>query len=344
VTESISPEEIVSIQDEVAESYGVESDDITIDVVYETTGSISIELLDDTLTDEELEETIEDELAALLGVHEGNIAVTIEDGLARYTITSDSADSAQDIQDLIREPSSIDALTTAIVANVPVNVASVEVDEDIEIEIIVTVDTTSAENNLENSARELEEAFEQQGFTAQADNVFITAAPTVIPTRLPSLAPISAIPSALPTITGAVSSVSMSGPTSGDISSDEVSVIETELAQIYGVDVSDIETDVTYITSGVLDVSIPDEISEIDAINALLDSISDVLGVHSSDVLVTIADDGTVTYSVTGASFEEANTLQTDLSEADFVSQVTENLVESGFDITVASNVANDNV
>eukprot|EP00493_Phyllostaurus_siculus_P003001 UN03014 len=85
VTESISPEEIVSIQDEVAESYGVESDDITIDIVYETTGSIAIEIIEDTLTDEQLEEAIEDEISALLRIHEGNVAVAIEDGVARYT-------------------------------------------------------------------------------------------------------------------------------------------------------------------------------------------------------------------------------------------------------------------
>ena len=174
--------------------------------------------------------------------------------------------------------------------------------------------------------------------------MFITAAPTVVPTRLPSVSPVSAVPSALPTITGAVSSVSLSGPATGDISSDEVSAIKNQLAEIYGVDVSDLETDVDYVTSGVLDLTIPDDIRESDAIDALQDSISDVLGVHSSNVLVTIADDGTVTYSVTGASFEEASALQTALSEPDFVSQVTEDLVESGSDITVSSNVANDDV
>lgn len=173
-TESISSNEIISIQNEIADAYDIESDDITIDIIYETTGSIAFEIIDDTLTNEQVEETVEDEIAALLGIHEENIDVTIEDGVARYIITSDSVGSAQDIQDSIRDSSSTDALITAIIGSLPVNVTSVEVNEDIRSEIIVTVDTTGAKNNLENAARELEEAFEQQGFIAQVDSNLIT--------------------------------------------------------------------------------------------------------------------------------------------------------------------------
>ena len=129
----------------------------------------------------------------------------------------------------------------------------------------------------------------------------------------------------------------MSGPATGDISSDEISVIETELAEIYGVDVSDLETDIDYIASGVLNLTIPDDVSEIDAIITLQD-----IGVHSSDVLVRITDDGEVIYSVTGTSFEEANTLQDVLSDSEFASNLEEELIETGSDIAVVSNMANN--
>lgn len=174
--------------------------------------------------------------------------------------------------------------------------------------------------------------------------MFITAAPTVVPTILTSLSPISTIPSALPSITGAVSSVSMSGLATGDISTDELSDIETQIAEIYGVDVSDLEMNINYITSGVLNITIPDDISKSDAIKELQISTSDVLGVHPSDILVTIADDGLVTYSVIGSSFEEANALQNTLTEPSFVSNLMEDLVESTSHITVVSNVANDDI
>ena len=45
---------------------------------------------------------------------------------------------------------------------------SVNVDEEITAEVIVTVDTTGAENNLENAAETLEQSFEDQGFDAEA--------------------------------------------------------------------------------------------------------------------------------------------------------------------------------
>lgn len=170
VTESLSATEITNIADEIAESYGVEVDDIIVDVTYETTGSIVINVIDDTLTDDEISEAIEDEIAALLGIHESDIDVTIEGRFATYTITSDNAESAQQFQDVIRDPSARNDLSNAIEQNVPVNVLVIEVEEDIGSEIVATVDTSGAEHNLENAARELEEIFEQQGFTAQANS------------------------------------------------------------------------------------------------------------------------------------------------------------------------------
>jgi hypothetical protein len=239
VSKSVSETEIDNIQDEIAETYGVNVDDIVVDVVYSTTGSISLDIIDDTLSDEQLEEAIEDEIAALLGIHEGNIEINIEDGVAHYMITSESAESAQDIQDSINEPSSVVELSMAIAEALPVNVLHVDVDEDIGSEIVVTVDTSGAENNLSNSARELEQEFESQGFTAQAENVFITAAPTLIPTLTPSTSPVSATPSTTPSITGAVSSISFSGLATEDISSNDIASIEQQIADIYGVDTSD---------------------------------------------------------------------------------------------------------
>ena len=143
--------------------------------------------------------------------------------------------------------------------------------------------------------------------------MFITAAPTetpTTPTTVPSRATSSTVPSAVPTITGAISSVSMSGAVTADMDASEISDITSELSDIYGVDPSDIETTVDYVTSGTLDIIVPDDLPEAEVIESLQDSISDVLGVHSSDVVITIDDDGVVTYSVTGASYEEVSAIQ----------------------------------
>ena len=97
-----------------------------------------------------------------------------------------------------------------------------------------------------------------------------------------------------------MASVTISGTATEELAVEEIANITSELAEIYGVDPSEVETTVDYVASGTLDVTIPDDVSEEDAIAALQDSISDVLGVHTSDVVVTIEDDGTVSYSVTG--------------------------------------------
>lgn len=136
----------------------------------------------------------------------------------------------------------------------------------------------------------------------------------------------------------------MSGPATENIPFDEISFIETVIAQIYGVDVSDLNTDVDYITSGILNIVLPDDLSPDVTINALQKSISDVLDIHPNDVIISITDDGTIVYSVTEPLFETAIDLQNALSDADFALQLEEVLDESGYDISVLSNSVNEDV
>jgi hypothetical protein len=170
-------------------------------------------MLSTSLSGEEVEQALEDEIASLLGIHEGNVQVNITDGVVYYTVVSDNAELAQDIQDVLDDPESSTLIDDAIES---IDVASVNVDEEIIAEVIVTVDTSGAENNLENAAETLEQSFQNQGFDAEAENVFITAAPSFIPSRSRAFSPVTTIPSAIPTITGTVASVSISGATTED--------------------------------------------------------------------------------------------------------------------------------
>ena len=152
------------------------------------------------------------------------------------------------------------------------------------------------------------------------------------------------IPSSFPTITGSVASVSISGIVTESMSQQEVDEVTSQLAEIYGVDVNDIETTVDYVTSGTLDVTIPEDVSESEAIEVLQESISDVLGVHVKDVTVLIEDDGSVTYSIHGASVDEVEAIQNIASQDDFASQITENLVESDSDVVVEAATSNEEI
>ena len=120
--------------------------------------------------------------------------------------------------------------------------------------------------------------------------------------------------------------------------------ITSELAHIYGVDEADVETTIDYVTSGTLDVTIPDDVSEEEVISALEQSIGDVLGIHPRHVVVTIDDNGDVTYSITGATYDDVQDMQSVTSEDDFASQVTEDLNEGESGIIVDSSVSNDDI
>ena len=165
-----------------------------------------------------------------------------------------------------------------------------------------------------------------------------------MPSVTPSLSPSSATPSSTPSISGLVATVTAASVATDDISASEINDYTSSVAEFYGVDPSDVETTVDYVASGTLDITIPTDVSEEDAIEALQDSISDVLGVHSSDVVVTIDDDGIVSYSVTGGSHAEAEAIQNAAAESDFASQVTDDLVESGSTVTVESSTSNEDI
>ena len=149
------------------------------------------------------------------------------------------------------------------------------------------------------------------------------------------------VPSAVPSITGSVSSLSMSGTVSSELETSDLKDITIELADIYGVDVSDIETTVDYIASGTLDVTIPDGLSEDEAVEVLRESISNVLGVHPKDVVVTIDENGAVDYSVSGANYDEVASVQMIADQNDFATRITDELKEDGSLMSVESSTVN---
>ena len=128
------------------------------------------------------------------------------------------------------------------------------------------------------------------------------------------------------------------------MSADEISDITSEIAEIYGVDANDVETSVDYVASGTLDVTIPSGVSEEEAINALQESISDVLGVHPKDVVVTIDDNGDVSYSVTGTTYAEAEAIQNAAAEATVADQETTDFGKGTSDVTVESATSHGDI
>ena len=84
----------------------------------------------------------------------------------------------------------------------------------------------------------------------------------------------------------------------------------------------DVEITLDYVTSGTLDVTLPEDLSEEAAVQILQESVSEALGVHAKDVLIVIEEDGSVSYQVIGDSYEEVAELFTQVSSSDFVSEL----------------------
>ena len=156
VSESLPTTDLEDIQQQSANAYGVGPEYVIVEVVYQTTGSINVDIPDDVSIDE-LEESMEEKLATILGVHAGSVEVTIEEnGVATYTITSDSAESAEEANEILSQPTSQVTLDEVISDEFDASISFVDVEDGVTANVIVTIDLSGAESNLQNAAQALE--------------------------------------------------------------------------------------------------------------------------------------------------------------------------------------------
>ena len=348
VTEEISTETIDSIKEEIVKEYGVDEEDVEIEITYVTNGTMDIGDIPEGVDVNELAEALEMELAELLGLHENEVNVTIaEDGTVYYMITSDSFEEANDVQDQLNLSNTTEILNEGM-KDTPfgdeITIQDVEVADDITTEINIVVDVTDAENNLGRATENIEQTLESDefGFEAEAEHVFITAGPTSSPTIVPSEFPTTSIPSARPTITGEVWEVELTGTVDEELSEDQIDEIEKQIANEFGVDEEDIEIETKYVTEGNLDIIVPENVDEEKVIEALTDSLAEMFDVHPKDVLVTIDSDGTVSYEITSGNYTEVEDILNQMNDPNFANDLTTKIEETNSEIAEAGVVVND--
>ena len=172
VYESLDNEDVVNITNEVAESYGVDEEDVTVEIVYQTTGSLNI-TINGTTDEDALAEALEDEIASVLGIHESSVEVTVENGTATYVITSATAEDASESIEIMGKSNVSAIIQDSVEDDFPVNIEDVVVKEDITAEIIVTVDTGDASENLDDAALDVTDVLNSYGYVATAEsNIF----------------------------------------------------------------------------------------------------------------------------------------------------------------------------
>ena len=140
---------------------------------------------------------------------------------------------------------------------------------------------------------------------------FVTSAPSGSPTATPTHVPSSTVPSAAPTITGSVVFVELSKQVTASLTEEEVSAIVESAEEEFGLFPDNVDAVVTYSVTGTVDVSFEGDYDEQELVEALQESLATSLGVHESDVIVSVdPETGVISYVVTSETAEAAVALQ----------------------------------
>ena len=322
VTTGLTQEALSDIADDLAGVYGVDVDEIELTTMYVATGTLDVAIPDD-VPEEEALAAIEEALAESLGVHVSDVVVTLgDDGVVSYQISGSSYEDVAVLQELASESEFVNSLNDDLVEKeIGISVSSIAADPAIEVVISATVDATTATpvDNPEIAVASLTTAYGLSN--SNVENVFITAAPTFVP----SVSPVTSVPTGVPSITGLIVSVEVGRATTEALSNEEVSELVDTVAEAYGVNVADVHTDIEYVTSGSLAISIPDDLSIEEAESIVAEMLSNTLGVPSDSITVSVdPTSGLVTYSIAVDDYETSEELQGVLSQANVVDLLNE--------------------
>ena len=173
--EVFTADEVSSLGSQLAADYGVDVDDVTIEPTYTVTGSIDVDDIPEDVSESELEAVLEQSIADTLGVHSKDVTVTVDPstGEVTYAVTSDSDVTATSIQETLESPVFEDALTEEITTAIPTaTVSSVTSNDEIEMELAVTIDASESTTDVEEANAQFVAEFENQGFSAESESKF----------------------------------------------------------------------------------------------------------------------------------------------------------------------------
>ena len=173
--EVFTADEVSSLGSQLAADYGVDVDDVTIEPTYTVTGSIDVDDIPEDVSESELEAVLEQSIADTLGVHSKDVTVTVDPstGEVTYAVTSDSDVTATSIQETLESTVFEDALTEEITTAIPTaTVSSVISNDEIEMELAVTIDASESTTDVEEANAQFVAEFENQGFSAESESNF----------------------------------------------------------------------------------------------------------------------------------------------------------------------------
>ena len=127
--------------------------------------------------------------------------------------------------------------------------------------------------------------------------------------------------------------------TTSELSPSEIDDITNSVVEAFNVSTGDVSTDVTYVATATLDLSIPEGTSEEEVVDAVTSTIAELLNVHPKDVTITSVnlETGEVEYEVASENFANAEIVQDALDELT-ESQIEDQIQETIPEATVTRN------
>ena len=107
----------------------------------------------------------------------------------------------------------------------------------------------------------------------------------------------------------------------------------------------DIRTEVSYVTSATMQLSIPEETSEDEVVDAISSTLASLLGVHPKDIVVTSVDleTGEIEYEVSSETFSETSDIQIILDSFS-IDDIEESMQELLPSVTIENNIVDENI
>ena len=143
---------------------------------------------------------------------------------------------------------------TQILKILHIKVEEIQVDEDIIMDIDVSIDGSESDLILE----EVDNSFienKYEGLKIESEEIALVIP---LPTRSPVLAPTSSVPTAAPSITGIIASIEISKPVTESLSTIELEEIEKTILDAFNNTEEEVTVNVEYTTQGSMSVDVPE--------------------------------------------------------------------------------------
>ena len=165
---------MIELVQNVADEYGVDTDDVYTDIDYKASGSFTVENVDPTQA-EAVEDAITTSISEQTGVPVNDIEVeyNADTGVVQYSINTDSYNASNDVKENINNKSFADTIEGSLKKiDTNVDVTSPDVNDSIVADINIVVDTKDSKIDMDKVTNKLSSELSDNGFTIkQAEGI-----------------------------------------------------------------------------------------------------------------------------------------------------------------------------